>query len=145
MRTVSALVLALITGCIIPVAPAGTGPGPAPGPPGGDEPVAEAPPPTAYSAPTPAAAPTPAPPTTASVTLRSSCSRTVKVFYGDKPGFSSGTQSSISSNSVSSKTFRVGDRMWILDDSGKPLGDVTISASTRQIEVSSSCGSLSSR
>jgi len=35
--------------------------------------------------------------------------------------------------------------MWLLDDGGKPLGDITISASTRQIEVSSSCGSLSSR
>ena len=34
-----------------------------------------------------------------SVTIRSACSKTVKVFYGDKPKFGSGTYSSISSNS----------------------------------------------
>ena len=91
---------------------------------------------------TPAA---PAAPTTASVTIRSSCSKTAKVFYGEKPGFSSGTTSSVSSNSVSSKTFRVGDLMWVLDDSGKPLGSVQIAASTRQVEIQSDCSTISGR
>ena len=103
---------------------------------------------SSYSSPTPTRASTPAAPaapTTVSVTIRSSCSKTAKVFYGDKPGFSSGTQSSISSNSVQSKTFRVGDQMWVTDESGKGLDGVTIDAGTRQIEISSSCTSLSSR
>lgn len=92
---------------------------------------------------TPASAP--AGPTTVSVTIRSSCSKTAKVFYGEKPGFSSGTTSSISSNSVQSKTFRPGDLMWVLDDSGKALGSVEIDERTRNLEISSSCTSISSR
>jgi hypothetical protein len=91
---------------------------------------------------TPAA---PAAPTTVSVTIRSSCSKTAKVFYGDKPGFSSGTQSSISSNSVQSKSFRVGDQMWVTDDSGKALDSVRVESGTRNIEILSSCSSISSR
>ena len=80
-----------------------------------------------------------------SVTIRSSCSRTVPVFYGDKPKYGSGTTSSVSSNSVSSHTFRVGDMMWVLDDSGNGAGSITISQSTRSIEITSSCTGLSER
>ncbi|MBA3502037.1 MAG: hypothetical protein H0T65_16860 [Deltaproteobacteria bacterium] len=87
----------------------------------------------------------PAAPQTASVTIRSACSKTAKVFYGDKPGFSSGTQSSISSNSVQSKTFRIGDQMWVTDDSGKALDSVRVESGTRNIEILSSCSSISSR
>ena len=101
--------------------------------------------PTTSMAPSPKAASAPAGPKTVSVTIRSSCSKTAKVFYGDKPGFSSGTQSSVSSNSVSSKTFTVGDQMWVLDDSGKGLGNITISESTRNVEIGSSCTAISAR
>jgi hypothetical protein len=129
--------------CMLPMtqpASSGTGPGPSSsGSPG----ESEAPP--AFSAPREERASAPAAPTTASVTIRSACSKTAKVFYGEKPGFSSGTQSSISSNSVQSKTFRVGDLMWVTDDSGKPLDSVQIDANTRQIEITSSCSGLSSR
>jgi hypothetical protein len=82
---------------------------------------------------------------TVSVTIRSSCSRTVAVFYGDKPKYGSGTTSSVSSNSVSSHTFRVGDMMWVLDNGGNGAGSVTISPSTRTIEILSSCTGMSSR
>lgn len=102
---------------------------------------------TAYGA-TPASAETntaPAGPVTVSVTIRSSCDHTVPVFYGEKPGFSSGTRSSVSSNSVSSQTFQVGDLMWVLDDSDQPLSSTSISASTREIEINSSCSGLSAR
>jgi hypothetical protein len=85
----------------------------------------------------------PAAPQTVSVTIRSSCNKTVKVFYGDKPGFSSGTSSSLSSNSVQSKTFREGDQMWLTDDSGKGLSNVRIESSTRQIETT--CGGISAK
>ena len=82
---------------------------------------------------------------TVSVTIRSSCGSTVPVFYGDKPKYGSGTTSSVSSNSVSSHTFRVGDMMWVVDESGNGLGSATISESTRTLEISSSCTSISSR
>jgi len=82
-------------------------------------------------------------PTSVSVTIRSSCARTVKVFYGDTPRFGSGTTSSVSSNSVSSRRFRVGDMMWVLDDRGE--GASTVSQSTRTIEITASCTGLTSR
>jgi hypothetical protein len=100
------------------------------------------------AAPAPASAndmprePAPSGPRTVSVTIRSACSKTVGVFYGDKPGFSSGTKSSVSSNSVSSKTFTVGDKMWVLDDAGNGASLITISESTRSIEITSSCNGL---
>ena len=79
------------------------------------------------------------------MTIRSSCSKTVPVFYGDKPKYGSGTTSSVSSNSVSSKSFRVGDMMWVLDSSGNGADSVTISESTRTLEIGASCTSISSR
>ncbi|MBA3464530.1 MAG: hypothetical protein H0T46_31655 [Deltaproteobacteria bacterium] len=74
-----------------------------------------------------------------SVTIRSQCRQTVPVFYGTKPKFGSGTQSSVSFNSVSSKSFRVGDMMWVTDASGNGLSSVTVGPSTRNIEIDSSC------
>ena len=129
----------LLTGCLMPITqPALQGTGPS----ASYESSSASP---AMGSPQPERASAPAAPTTASVTIRSACTKTAKVFYGEKPGFSSGTSSSISSNSVQSKTFRVGDQMWVTDDSGKPLDNVTIDANTRQIEITSSCGSLASR
>jgi hypothetical protein len=78
-----------------------------------------------------------------SVTIRSRCGSTVRVFYGDKPKFGSGTTSSISSNSVQSHSFRAGDMMWVIDDHDKGLGSVTISSGTRELEVN--CGGISAR
>jgi hypothetical protein len=74
-----------------------------------------------------------------SVTIRSQCRQTVPVFYGSKPKFGSGTQSSVSYNSVSSKSFRVGDMMWVTDASGNGLSSVTVGPGTRNIEIDSSC------
>jgi len=142
MRSLS-LSLCLLTACI-PMAPASsTGPSS-----GGYTPSSspEASEPASASAPA-GAEPSKAPsgPTTVSVTIRSACSKTVSVFYGDKPKFSSGTTSSISSNSVQSKTFQDGDLMWVLDDRGEPAGSVTITNATRNIEIGSGCTSISGR
>jgi len=151
MRAVPCLILALLTSaCLIPRNPgtgatssgggyAASGGGGSYGSDGSDG--------TAYGA-TPATANTssePAMPQTVSVTIRSSCDHTVPVFYGEKPHFSSGTTSSVSSNSVSSQTFTVGDMMWVLDDNDNGVGSVTISQNTREIEINSSCGGLSAR
>jgi hypothetical protein len=80
-----------------------------------------------------------------SVTIRSSCSKTAKVFYGSNPKFGSGTSSSISSNSVQSKSFRVGDMFWVTDESGNGLDSITVSERTRGIEISGSCSQLYER
>lgn len=78
-----------------------------------------------------------------SVTIRSSCGKTVRVFFGDKPKFGSGTTSSISSNSVQSHSFRAGDQMWIVDEHDNGISNTQVSSSTREIEVS--CNGLVTR
>jgi len=78
------------------------------------------------------------------VTIRSSCSSTVRVFYGSKPKYGSGTTSSISSNSVNSHTFQPGDMMWTVDASDNGLGSVTVSGSVHEIQIESDCRSISS-
>jgi hypothetical protein len=80
-----------------------------------------------------------------SVTIRSRCSSTVRVFYGTKPKYGSGTTSSVSSNSVSSHTFQPGDMMWTVDGSDNGLSSASISAGTREIEIGPDCSSLRMR
>ena len=84
-------------------------------------------------------------PKTVSVSIRSACAKTVPVFYGDKPKFGSGTRSTVSSNSVSNKTFEPGDKVWVTDDKEEGLGSVTIEESTRTIEIGSDCRSISAK
>jgi hypothetical protein len=78
-----------------------------------------------------------------SVTIRSRCGSTVRVFYGDKPKFGSGTTSSISSNSVQSRSFRAGDMMWIVDEHDNGVSSTSISQGMREIEVG--CSGLQAR
>jgi hypothetical protein len=87
-------------------------------------------------------APAPAGPKIVSVSIRSACSKTVKVFYGDKPKYGSGTTSSVSSNSVSSKQMQAGDMIWVVDDRDNGLGSVTIGETTRGVEIGSDCTSI---
>lgn len=85
----------------------------------------------------------PAGPSTVSVDIHSDCPKTVKVFYGDKPKFGSGTYSSVESNSVSSHTFNSGDMFWIVDNDQNGVASVTVKSGMSQIEVSSDCTHLS--
>lgn len=85
--------------------------------------------------------PKPSGPVIVSVTLRSSCKENVRVFFGDKPKYGSGTTSSISPNSVSSRQMKEGDMVWIVDASDNPLASVRIQESTSKIEVDGSCKS----
>jgi len=81
----------------------------------------------------------PSEPTTVSVTLRNSCSKTVNVFFGDKPKFGSGRYSSLSSNSRTNQTFKPGDQLWIVDDGQNGVENVKVEAGMKEIEVASSC------
>ncbi|HEY1812305.1 MAG TPA: hypothetical protein VGG74_08095 [Kofleriaceae bacterium] len=141
--------LLLLVACSSCMLPGQTGPGAAGPSSSGSGPSASADPSAAASdpsapAPPPSAAAAPAGPV--SVTIRSSCPNTVKVFFGEKPGFSSGTFSSIESNSVQSHSFRPGEQLWIVDDSENGVGSpATIGADTHELEVASSCTSIAAR
>ncbi|MEO7092731.1 MAG: hypothetical protein ABI175_05740, partial [Polyangiales bacterium] len=67
------------------------------------------------------------------------------VFYGNKPKYGSGTSSSVSTNSVSSHSFREGDMFWVTDESGNGIDGFTVTRDTRTIEIDSSCSRLSGR
>jgi hypothetical protein len=94
----------------------------------------------APAAPTAAAAPA-----VVSVTLRNECPQGVKVFFGDKPKFGSGTYSSLSSNTRTSKQMRAGDMIWLVDDGQNGLASVTIDARTREVSVNRDCAGLTAR
>jgi hypothetical protein len=85
------------------------------------------------------------PPSSVSVSIKNSCEKTVKVFFGDKPKFGSGTYSTASSNSRSSHSFAPGDQFWIVDDSQNGVANVAVSESTREIEILGSCDRLAAR
>ncbi len=78
-----------------------------------------------------------------SVDIRSDCPKTVKVFYGEKPKFGSGTYSSVESNSVSSHQFNSGDMFWIVDDDQNGVASVTAKPGMSEIKVTSDCTHLS--
>lgn len=80
-----------------------------------------------------------------SVNIRSSCGQTVKVFFGDKPKFGSGTYSTASSNSVSSHSFKSGELFWIVDESENGVASVTVKDGTHEIEILGSCHELAAR
>jgi hypothetical protein len=67
------------------------------------------------------------------------------VFYGDKPKYGSGTYSSLSGNSVTSKQFREGDMIWLVDDSQQGLSSMTVSSGTRTVEVTEHCTGFTTR
>ncbi len=97
------------------------------------------------SAPKAPAAPTASVPTT--VEIHSDCSKTVPVFYGDKPKFGSGTKSSVSSNSTSSQG-RSSDgtlTVWIIDEQENGLASVKVTPQTRRVTIDSSCKGISAR
>jgi hypothetical protein len=74
-----------------------------------------------------------------SVSLRNTCRQTVKLFLGDKPKFGSGTNTSISGNTVTSYSMKEGDMIWIVDDSGNGLSSMSISQASRNVEILESC------
>lgn len=89
------------------------------------------------SASSPSAAPSG--PRSVSVSLKNNCRQSVKLFFGDKPKFGSGTYSSIGSNTRSSRSLMEGDMIWIVDDSQNGLSSITVGANTRDIEILDSC------
>jgi hypothetical protein len=101
--------------------------------------------PSAPSAPKAPTASTASIPTT--VEIHSDCSKTVPVFYGDKPKFGSGTKSSVSSNSTSSQGRKSDGTLtiWIIDEQENGLASVKVTPDTKRVTIDSSCKSISAR
>ncbi|EYF07148.1 hypothetical protein [Chondromyces apiculatus] len=88
--------------------------------------------------------PPPSKPIPISVQIRSECSKTVPVFYGEKPGFSSGTRSSVSGNSISSQGRKSDGTLtvWLLDAKDNGITSVRVSPDTNRVIVDRSCTGL---
>ncbi len=82
---------------------------------------------------------TPKPPSVVSVSIKNECKKKVKLFFGKKPKFGSGTYSSIGSNTRTSRSMRPGDMVWIVDDSQNGISAATASAGTRNLKITRSC------
>ena len=87
----------------------------------------------------------PSGPKTVSVSIKNECRQTVKLFYGKKPKFGSGTYSSLGSNTRTSKSMREGDMIWLVDDGQNGLGAVSVSSATRNVEILRSCNGIVAR
>lgn len=74
-----------------------------------------------------------------SVRLYNACPETVRLFFGDKPKFGSGTSSTLSSNTTISEQMRPGDMIWITDDSGNGLSSWSAPSGSASIEITPSC------
>jgi len=78
-------------------------------------------------------------PARVSFTLRNTCPRTVKLFYGKTPKFGSGRSSSIGGNTSQSESMNQGDMIWIVDDGGNGISNFGASPGVREVEISSAC------
>jgi hypothetical protein len=74
-----------------------------------------------------------------SLTLHNDCPHTVRLFFGRTPKFGSGTESSISANSVESHQMREGDMVWIVDASGEGMSSLTASPGQTNMAITRSC------
>ncbi|MFO7565269.1 MAG: hypothetical protein R6X02_21685 [Enhygromyxa sp.] len=48
-------------------------------------------------------------------------------------------------NTQTSKSFRLGDMIWIVDDSQNGVSSTSVSASTLRVEITESCTGLTAR
>jgi hypothetical protein len=91
-----------------------------------------------------AASPAPSRPIPTTVEVRSECSKTVPVFYGEKPKFGSGTRSSVSSNSISSQGRKADGTLtvWIIDGSENGIASAHVTPETKRVVIDRSCTSI---
>ncbi len=81
-----------------------------------------------------------------SLEVHSDCPKTVGVFLGEKPGFSSGTKSSVSSNSTTTYPRKPDGSLtfWVLDDKDQAVSSTAVTASTKRVTIDKSCKSMTS-
>ncbi|HVK66470.1 MAG TPA: hypothetical protein VM694_18430 [Polyangium sp.] len=79
---------------------------------------------------------------TYSLRLHNSCSRTLKLFFGDNPKFGSGTRTSLGSNTTSSYSGAGPKTVWIVDDRDQGISSFVASGS-QSMQITSSCAGFS--
>jgi hypothetical protein len=86
-------------------------------------------------------------PVPTTVEIHSDCSKTVPVFYGEKPKFGSGTRSTVSSNSTSSQGRKADGTLtvWIIDEQENGVASVHVTPTTKRVEIDSSCKRITAR
>lgn len=149
MTPLRAVLLASLSACVMPApgpaypAAGGASPGYASGASssGGASSATSDPSAPAVAGAEPASAPAPAAPVVVSVTLHNDCEHDVKLFLGEKPGFSSGLSTSLESNSTTSYQMKPGDLIWITDDNDNGLSSTSIgSSSSESLRIMPGCG-----
>lgn len=139
MRYLVLCTLPLLTGCgLLGLTPPQSGQPSSP--PGTEAPAAPAPPESPGAANDVASkGDAPAGPTIVSVSLKNNCKEKVRLFFGDKPKFGSGTYSSLGSNTRTSKQMQAGDMIWIVDESDNGVASYTVSEGSRDVEITDGC------
>lgn len=84
------------------------------------------------------------PPVPTTVEIKSECSNTVPVFYGEKPKFGSGKKSSVSGNSTSSEGRKADGTLtvWIIDDQENGVASAKVTPETKRVIIDRSCTSI---
>ena len=78
-----------------------------------------------------------------SLSLHNSCKATVKLFIGEKPPFSSGTNTSLGNNTTTSYSGSAPENIWIVDESGKPMSSYTTHPGSQTMQILESCTGFS--
>ena len=83
-------------------------------------------------------------PVSMSIDMKNECPKTVHLFFGEKPGFSSGRSSTLGSNTLTSEG-RGNDgtlTIWVTDDHEHGLASVKVAPSQRKATIGSDCTSI---
>lgn len=73
-----------------------------------------------------------------SLTLHNDCRSTVKLFFGQKPKWGSGTYTTLGGNNTTSYSGNAGDMIWIVDDSQNGVSSLSPSGNQR-MKITASC------
>lgn len=71
--------------------------------------------------------------------LKNRCRRTVRLFIGRKPRFSSGRNTSLGGNTVTSYSGSAPQTIWIVGSSGRGIGSYALGAGSHQLVITRSC------
>ncbi len=87
---------------------------------------------------------TPSAPVPTMVDLRNECSKTVRLFIGEKPKFGSGKTTTLGSNTTTSEGRKAdGTQMiWVVDDKDNGLASANVVPTTKKVVIESSCTAI---
>ena len=77
--------------------------------------------------------------------LHNECRETVNLFIGDRPPFSSGTYTTLGSNTTTSYTGFAPETIWIVDASRNPVSSYGIGPGSQRIQILDSCTGFAPR